>query len=145
MNAAHVKIPFDVYKIWGKRGQIKVKAWFDGQLYCGSIAKMEKGADQHLLILTQAIRKQINKQAGETVEVELQIDTSERIITTPAILAEALAAHPAEMAYFQNLSYTHRKEYIHYITEAKKEETKYRRVLKTLEMLTQKRKNPSGN
>ncbi len=62
----------------------------------------------------------------------------------PPALAEALSTEPDAKAYFDSLPPSHRREYIEYIMEAKKEETRARRLLKTMEMLLTKKKNPTA-
>ena len=73
--------------------------------------------------------------AGDEVEVELTLDTAPREVEVPADLAEALAADPAARNVFDGLPFTHRKEYVRWIEEAKKPETRVNRVAKTLEKL----------
>jgi uncharacterized protein YdeI (YjbR/CyaY-like superfamily) len=65
----------------------------------------------------------------------MEQDTEERIVEIPADLLTALDSHPAARDYFDGLSYSHKKEYVEYITEAKKLETRVGRVRKTLELL----------
>ena len=69
------------------------------------------------------------------MEVELRLDTEERTVELPEALAQALAADAKAKAGFDGLAYSHRKEYPRWIGEAKKEETRDRRVAKGLEML----------
>jgi len=64
------------------------------------------------------------------------------VLPVPADLAEALGSAPAALAYFEQLAPSHRKEYIRWIEEAKKLETRHRRVVKAVEMLSQGRKMP---
>ncbi|HNG90772.1 MAG TPA: YdeI/OmpD-associated family protein, partial [Saprospiraceae bacterium] len=90
----------------------------------------------HLLLVRKDIRAQIGKNAGDTVRVTVQRDTEERIVTVPEDLAAALALDPAIRARFDKLSYTHRKEYMQWINEAKKPETRSRRVAQTVEKLS---------
>jgi hypothetical protein len=66
----------------------------------------------------------------------------ERTIDTPADLEKQLSRSKRTAAYFSSLSYTHRKEYIRWIGEAKKEETRSARIAKTVEMLKSKIKHP---
>jgi hypothetical protein len=82
IDATYIVVPFDVEKEYGQKGHIKVKTTIDGVSYRGMIARMEKGKP-HLLIVTQAIRKQINKSAGDTVHIVMAIDTDERILILP--------------------------------------------------------------
>jgi bacteriocin resistance YdeI/OmpD-like protein/uncharacterized protein DUF1905 len=91
--------------------------------------------DEFLLGLSRAVRKQTGVEAGDTVEVEITLDTSERKVDVPPALAEALARDRAAAAAFEKLAYSHRKEYARWVDEAKRDETRRRRVSETLRML----------
>lgn len=140
MNAAYVEFPYDVEKEFGTRGRVKVQVQFDGHNYRGSLAPM--GKKFHLLGLTQMVRKAIGKEPGDKVQVILHKDEEERTVEVPADLQELLKDHPVARTFFDTLSYTHRKEYVQWITGAKKEETRKRRLQKTVEMLSSKTKHP---
>lgn len=133
-QALMIDFPYDVQALYGTRGQVKVKVTYDGVPYRGSLAKM--GHHCHLLLVRKDIRAQIGKSPGDTVRVTVQRDTEERIVTVPEDLAAALALDPAIRARFDKLSYTHRKEYVQWINEAKKPETRSRRVAQTVEKLS---------
>jgi Bacteriocin-protection, YdeI or OmpD-Associated/Domain of unknown function (DUF1905) len=72
---------------------------------------------------------------GDRVHVELVRDEAPREVEVPAALATALANEVAAREAFDSMSFTHRKEYARWIDEAKKEETRARRVAKAIEML----------
>jgi hypothetical protein len=72
--------------------------------------------------------------------VPLQKD---RTVTIPNDLAEALKKSPTAASFFESLAYTHRKEYVRWITDAKREETRVSRVTKTLDKLERGIKNPT--
>jgi hypothetical protein len=138
MDAAFIEFPFDVKETFGTAGQVKVRATFDGYEYRGSLAKM--GHHCHFLIVTKAVRKAIGKQPGDTVRVVIEKDTEPRIVEIPPDFAEAMAAESSVKDFFDQLAYTHRKEYVQWITSAKKPETRQRRIQKALEMLRNKQK-----
>lgn len=140
MDVGAVDFPYDVEKEFGTRGQVKVKVTFDGHPYRGSLAKM--GYHCHFLILTQAVRKAIGKNPGDTVHVVLEQDTEPRVVQLPEELASKLQAEPEIGAFFAQLSYTHQKEYVNWINEAKKAETRAARLEKTMVMLREKIKHP---
>lgn len=66
----------------------------------------------------------------------------EKIVVVPDDLAEAFRVNPIAADFFATLSYSNRKEYVQWITEAKREETRSARVVKTVEKLLQGIKNP---
>lgn len=71
------------------------------------------------------------------------IDLLNRKVLLPDYLESALSAHPSERAFFDGLAFTHRKEYVVWITEAKKVETRDARIHKMILMLQTRKKNPS--
>jgi hypothetical protein len=90
---------------------------------------------EFLLGLNAAVREAAGVEAGDTVAVELALDTAPREVDVPEALAVALEGDGAARAAFDALAYTHRKEYARWIEEATREETRQRRVAEALEML----------
>jgi len=85
--------------------------------------------------LLKAIRDAIGKDVGDTVHVTVERDTEERTVTVPVDLAAALRKDPTADAAFEKLSYTHRREFVQWIEEARRPETRERRIGKTVEMV----------
>ena len=141
MEALSINFPYDVETLYGTRGQVKVKVTYDGVPYRGSLAKM--GHHCHFLLVRKDIRKLIGKNAGDTVRVTVQRDTEERIVEVPDDLAALMAAQPDAKNHYDKLSYTNRKEYVRWITEAKRPETRANRLHTTIEMLLNGKKNPT--
>lgn len=77
------------------------------------------------------------------VEIEC-IDIQNRVVTAPADLEHLFTVHHEAKAVFENLAYSHKKEYVEWIVTAKKEETRAARVQKTIEKLCVGKKNPSA-
>ncbi|MFS2190245.1 YdeI/OmpD-associated family protein [Mucilaginibacter sp. Mucisp84] len=71
------------------------------------------------------------------------IDVDNKIVTLPHYVKETLEQHPATLDYFQSLAYSHKKEYVLWILTAKQEKTRQDRLTKMVEMLQNKKKNPS--
>lgn len=138
-GASYVLFPYDTKQEFGTCGQVPVKVTFDGVPYTGTMVKY--GHPQHMLPLLKNIREQIGKGPGETVQVVVERDTAERTVTVPPEFAKLLK-HEELLPVFENLSFTHRKEYCRWITEAKKEETRTRRLAKAIEMLKSGVKTP---
>ncbi|TDD14737.1 DUF1905 domain-containing protein, partial [Kribbella turkmenica] len=115
----------------GGGGRIPVQAWFDGIGYRGSIASM--GGCMALGML-KSICGQLGKADGDPVTVTVERDSAERTVGVPADLAAALDEAGLRAA-FDRLSYSHRREHVNAINDAKKPETRARRIAKALEML----------
>ncbi|MBN1299948.1 MAG: YdeI/OmpD-associated family protein [Melioribacteraceae bacterium] len=85
----------------------------------------------------------ISKKNSESLENKKQyIDVKYKTVTAPADLLIELEKNPTIKKFFDSLSYTHKKEYVLWIIEAKKQITRDKRIKKTLEMLGSKKKNP---
>ena len=109
-----------------------VVATINGYTVRGRVARM---GGESLLGLSRAVRGDAGVAAGDTVDVVLALDRSPREVDVPPALADALAGDAGAQATFDALAYSHRKEFARWVAEAKKDETRERRVAKTLEML----------
>jgi hypothetical protein len=134
INAAFVEFPFSTEELFGKKGQVKVKVLFDEKVeYRGSLAKMKTNC--HVLGLTQEVREKLGKSFGEVVSVKLWEDKEERIVEIPTDVLEAFNQNQKAFEIYQKMSFTHRKEYMRWIAEAKKPETRENRKIKMIEMI----------
>jgi len=93
------------------------------------------GTECHLLVVLKEIREQIGKTFGDEVTITVEPDTEPRVIEVPAELKKAFKTEKEAKAFFDKLSYTHQREYVMWINEAKREETRQNRVAKAIEML----------
>ncbi len=94
----------------------------------GRIARM---GGENMIGLNKAVRAELGVEAGDTLQVTITLDAGERVVEVPDDLAAALAA--AGLAdTFAALAPSHRKEYVRWVTEAKKAETRERRVAETI-------------
>jgi hypothetical protein len=115
----------------GKK-RFPVAATVNGYTWQTSVASM---GGEFLVGLSRAVREAAGAQAGDTVEVALELDAAPREVDVPPALAAALDADLAAKSAFAALAYTHRKEFARWIAEAKREETRDRRVSEALKML----------
>jgi hypothetical protein len=141
MDTAYVSIPYDVQETYGTRGQIKVKATFDGHPYRGVLSNMGTGC--HIIGLRKDVRQAIGKQVGDKVRVEIEQDHEERVVDVPPDLKKVLAKSKKAQEFFDSLSYTNKKEYSLWISSAKREETREKRLSEIVPRLLKGKKNPS--
>lgn len=87
-----------------------------------------------MLGVLKAIREKTGKGPGDMIDVEVWKDEEKRMVEVPAAF-EKLMKEEGLLPFFDGLSFTHRKEYCRWITEAKKEETRLKRLEKAIEML----------
>jgi hypothetical protein len=111
----------------------RVKALIEGVTYRGTLTRM--GTDCHILGIRKEIREQVGKTFGDEVKISVEPDTEPRLIDVPVELKKALKTEKEAKVLFEKLSYTHQKEYVTWINEAKREETRQNRIAKTIEML----------
>jgi hypothetical protein len=111
-----------------------VRATVNGHSWRGAVTRM-KG--EFLLGLNREVREAAGVEAGDEVTVEIALDTEERTVEVPDALAAALAGDAEAKQSFDALAYTHRKEFARWIAEAKKDDTRDRRVAEALEMLAE--------
>jgi Bacteriocin-protection, YdeI or OmpD-Associated/Domain of unknown function (DUF1905) len=109
-----------------------VVATVNGYTWRTSVARM---GGEFLVGLSKEVRQGAGVEAGDHVEVRLELDTAPREVEVPEALAAALASDQKAKASFERMAFTHRKEYARWIAEAKKEETRERRVAQALEMI----------
>lgn len=131
-GGAYVAVPQEVVEALGGGGRIPVQATFDGVEYRGSVVSM---GGVKCIGLLKDIRARLDKGPGEVVSVTLTRDDAARTIEVPDGLAAALETAGVR-AKFDALSYSHQREHVNAIVEAKKPETRARRIAKCVEMVT---------
>jgi hypothetical protein len=129
-----VDVPPEVIEALGGKGRIPVTATFDGVPYRGSIVRMG-GA---VLGVQKAIMAEAGVSVGDTLTVVVRNDDAPREVEVPDDLKEALRRNEAARAAFVGLSFSHRREYVDAINEAKRPETRARRVERTIQALVER-------
>ncbi len=131
-----VRMPFDVREVFGS-GRVPVRGTINGVPFRSTLAPY-KGVV--FLPVPKALRDAARSKAGDVVEIILERDLEERVITPPRDLQNALDANPDVKAAWDKLSYTHRKEHARALEEAKRPETRQRRLDSTIAMLKEKKR-----
>ena len=130
-------IPFDVQYIFGAKGMVPVAGTLNGHPFRSSLKP--NGDGTHYLHANKEMLAGAKVQVGDTVKVVMERDRSERTVAIPEDLKSALAAKASLVDRFAGLSYSHQKEFVDWIVQAKKPETRSGRVAKTLELLAAKK------
>jgi bifunctional DNA-binding transcriptional regulator/antitoxin component of YhaV-PrlF toxin-antitoxin module len=138
-HSGMVLFPYGLMEAFGKKS-VKVKITYDTIPYRGLLKRM--GGDRVYCLILKEIRKQLGKQPGDTIVVTIEEDTDERTIDIAFDFRILLEAHPEEYSFFNQLSFTSRKEYILWVESAKKQETRLNRLENSLVLLKQKNKKP---
>lgn len=85
------------------------------------------------IVVNRAVKAATGVDAGDRVRVEMELDTEPRRVAVPADLRAALAASDGAAAAFAKLSYSHQREYVDWIDEAKRPATRSRRIAGTVQ------------
>ena len=125
-EATGITIPFNVLEVFGTRARVPVRGTINGFAFRSSIFPMGRGC--HMMAVNKQMREGAKAKAGDAVEIVMERDDEPRVVTPPADLARALKANKAAQAAWEKLSYTHRKEYANAVEEAKRPETRARRI-----------------
>jgi hypothetical protein len=126
-----VEVPLDVPALFG-RARAPVEVTINGYRFRSTVAVY---GGRYFLPVKRAVREAAGVAAGDLVVVEVAPDSAPREVVVPSDLAAALAADPAAAAAFERLSYTHRREYVEWLGEARRSETRQRRVDETVARL----------
>jgi hypothetical protein len=137
-TATAITIPFDVPKAFGKRGRVAVRGTINGVLFRSSVFKM--GDAPYFMVVNRQMRAAAGVSAGQTISVVMERDDEPRTVEVPADLQAALKSRRGAEEAWARLSFTHQKEHVQAITEAKRPETRARRVAKTIEQLSSGKK-----
>ena len=132
-EATGICVPFDVEKVYETRARVPVRGTINGFPFRSSIAPM--GGGKHFMAVNKEVREGAGVKGGEMISVSMERDDEPRVITAPKDFASALKANQEAQAFWKTLSYTHQKEHVRAIEEAKKPETRARRIGKAIEML----------
>ena len=131
-TATGLPVPDDVVAALGAGRRPPVTVTLGGHTYRSTVAPM---GGRFLLPLSAENRTAAGVAAGDTVDVDLELDTAPRTVDVPADLAAALDGQPAARARFDALPYTHRKEHVRAVESAKATATRERRVAGVLAAL----------
>lgn len=135
-----IPVTFDPRSVFGK-ARAPVKVTLNGYTYRSTIATM---GGQACVPLRKSNREAAGLEGGETLEVMLALDTEKREVTPPSDLARALKAAPPAWERWQELSYTHQREHVEAIEEAKKPETRARRIASAVRDIQSRAKRRRG-
>jgi hypothetical protein len=128
-TATGVEVPAEVVESLSGGRQPAVRVTIAGHTWRSTVASR---SGRFLLGVSAENRAAAGVAAGDELDVEVEPDTAPREVAVPADLAEALDREPGLRPAFDSLSYTHRKEHVRALEDAKKPETRQRRLEKTL-------------
>jgi uncharacterized protein YdeI (YjbR/CyaY-like superfamily) len=135
LNWTIIQVPVDVAKVWGVRGQLRVKGEVNGFPFRTSLFPTGKGS--HILMVNKKMQAGGRTAPGMKARFRLQPDTAPREVAPPAEWLSVLRQSKALAKYYQSLSYSNRREIAKWITEGKHGETRRRRSEQMAERMMQ--------
>ncbi len=118
-TATYIEIPFDPREVFGS-GRPPVRGTVNGFPFRTTLA--QRGGEWYMLV-NREVREGAGAEAGERVVVEMDRDDEPLGVVMPDGFHAALAADSKARAYFDELAYSHREQYVDWITDAKRQET----------------------
>jgi hypothetical protein len=135
-TAAGIHVPDEVVEALGPSRKPAVRATINGYTYRSSVASM---GGVFMLGVSNEVRRSAGVEAGQEVDIDLELDTEPREVVVPPDLAAALAADDAARRAFEALSYSNKRRIVIPIDDAKTPETRQRRIDKSIEGLREGR------
>lgn len=128
------RIPIDLAKIWGKRGQIKVQGEING--FAFSTTLFPTGDGRHFLLVNKKMLSGAKAAPGLTVKFRLRPDTTPRItVSSPAELLRELGQSKRLLKFYESLNPSRRREIAKWVAECKSQDARKRRSLQIAERL----------
>lgn len=128
-NTTGIEVPPEVIESLGGNRRAPVKVSLNGYTYRTTIGSM---GGKSMLSLSLENRTNAGVIGGQELDVEVVLDTEPRVVEVPPELAAALDAEPAARATFDKLSNSNKGWHVSQVTGAKTEETKQRRIEKSV-------------
>lgn len=136
-TATGFEVPAQVVEELGAGKRPPVRVTLNGSYtYRNTVAPM---GGKFLLGVSAEHRQGAGIAAGDEVEIQLELDNAVREVVVPADLAGEFEKNPQAKEYFNGLSYSHQRQYVEWIEQAKKAETRQQRITKAIAMLEEKR------
>jgi hypothetical protein len=129
--------PFNVEKVFGIRARVPVRGTINGFPFRSSLMSME---GKHRMCINKPMQAGVKLKSGDVrAQLVLQRDERSCRVTMPLVLKQALAKNSEASAVFEKPSLSHGKEYVEWITGAKQDETRTRRLKQLIPILVAKR------
>ena len=136
-TATGIQVPDEVIEKLGSGRRPAVAVTINGFTYRSTVAVMD---GVYMVGVNADNRAGAGVAGGDEVDVDIELDTAPREISVPAELAKALESEPKAKASFDALSYTNKSWHVYQVTGAKTDETRQRRIAKSIEMLKEGRR-----
>jgi hypothetical protein len=133
-TSAALTFPFSTLEVFGTKARVPVRFWVDGHEFRSSLAPM---GGEHMMVFNLEMRQKTGYKAGDTIHIIMERDTEPRVVNVPDDVINVLKTSDTAYNKFMKYSYSHKKEVMDWINEAKRPETRQRRIQKLLESLSE--------
>jgi hypothetical protein len=130
-EACVIYLPFDAEQIFGAK-RVPVCGTINDARFRSTVFRMH---ERYFIPVNKELREHAKVKGGDLVNVEIERDREPRTVEPPADLLAALNANATAKNAWGKLSYTHQKEFVKAIEEAKREQTRRDRIEKTINEL----------
>jgi len=133
LNWVIVRIPFDVAKLWGKRGQLRIQGDINGFSFSSTLFPTGKGG--HFLLVNKKMQKGGKAAPGLSAKIRLQPDAAPREVVPPKELLRELGQSKRLLKVFESLSNSIRNWFTKMVADPKSPEARVRRARQIAELL----------
>jgi hypothetical protein len=126
LNWIIIYVPFDAAKLWGLRGQIKVKGEINGFAFRTSLFPTREG--RHFLLVNKKMQKGARAFEGDVARFQIEHDVGERIVIFPSELRQILNEDRSFRRWCEGLNYSTRNDIAKWVAEPKSSEARVRRA-----------------
>ncbi|HSP36121.1 MAG TPA: YdeI/OmpD-associated family protein [Frankiaceae bacterium] len=138
-TATGIEVPASVVEALGSGRRPSVRITVGAHTYRTTVAVRQ---GRFLVPLSAENRTAAGVAAGDELDVDLELDEAPREVVVPPDLQQAFEQESQAQSFFDRLAFSHRKEWVRWIEEAKKPETRQRRVENTVAALRDGRRTP---
>lgn len=131
-TATGIQVPDDVVAALGQGKRPSVQVTINGYTYRSTVASM---GGRFMLPVSAEVRERAGVTAGDALEVTVELDSAPREVTVPPDFAAALDCDAEAKRFFAGLSYSNQRRFVLSIEDAKTEDTRQRRIAKTVSTL----------
>jgi hypothetical protein len=135
-----IRLPQEVLDELGAGRRPRIVATIDGGYVLRTTVGTHDG--DAFISISAAVREEAGIAGGDTVELDVEVDTAPRVIEVPEDLASAMDADPAARRWFDGLTASQQKAFVVSVTGAKQPETRRRRIDKAVAALAAQQKRP---
>ena len=135
-TATGIRVPDEVLEALGSGKRPAVTVTINGFTYRSTVAVV---GGEYMVGVSAENRAGAKVAGGDVVDVDMELDTAPREVTVPPDFAAALDAEPKARSTFDKLSNSNKGWHVYQITAAKTDETRQRRIAKSIEALREGR------